>query len=309
MISIQHNDRSLTACIHEAITMMQSQWRQILCSSWPAVLFLTVFATTTLLFRLPNKALHDWGLASPAAAWVIQTIVYFGTLLAVFFYEATTFHLFRSDSWRATTWRTAKVVVLTLVLTGIILALAAMGLRGIGSLYMAHAGQPVAVLLIGLTAIILAAFVIFLFVPVSYVYAKYMLDNQAKLKNYWSYWRTGLKRWGLLFIALILVTLLLAITTALTFLPTNILITAQTISQLGALDGDDLGTPAYFPILVIVFCAFAFFCLSYLVMIAHFVLFNLTAAIDAHEKGKKEMNEAEKEEEIEEKVEMENIKY
>lgn len=308
MITIQQNDRSLTACMHEAIDTAQKEWRQILRASWPAVLVMTIFATTTLLFRLPNKSLHDWGLTAPTASFIIQTIVYTGTILAAFFYEASVFHLFRSGSRRATLWRTTKMMVLTLTLTGVIFFLAFWGFKESSIFLVNHIQQPAAIIIISSVAIVLLAVVLFLIVPFSYVYTRYILDNQVKLKNYWSLWRTGLRRWGLLFIAWILVTLLLTVTTALTFLPANILITAQTISQLGALDGDSLGTPAYFPIFVIVFSAIAFFCFFYLAMIAHFFLFNLTAAIDAHEKGKREMTEAEKEEVEEEKIELENIK-
>ena len=184
--------RSITACMKTSYDLMTSRFIQLIKQTWNTNLPFAILLGITLYFMMPNKALHDWGALNPWLSFILQTIIYAGTL--VMFLVTIIF----TRRWLKK--QTAGKITAANETTG------------------KEAKLPL---------------------------GKRMASILRHLGGYMLTCFLG----GLICLVLICITCL----------PVGIIAAAQMFSQLGALDGDPLGTPGYFtPLLMVILFATCF---------------------------------------------------
>lgn len=200
-----YQSRSMKGSMKVAFLLMTSQWRRLLKKTWWAMALCALLLTATIYFLLPNKALHDWGVANPWPSFIIQTVVYACCLLS--------------------------------------------------------------------------------FIPASITMWQWLGGKQLHL---WSAYKKWWKHIGGLLTLCLLGGLMTLTAICLVCQPAVILIVAQTVSQLGALDGDPLGLPAYFtPLLVAILFAACFLSL-YIGYWLHIAVAFLMGSYEARERERKQ---------------------
>ena len=128
-----------------------------------------------------------------------------------------------------------------------------------------------------------------LFVPLYYVFYKYLLTPGLRFTSVLSAGYTiGMRHLGSL-LAVVVVTMLVVATAALLLsLPMQILYLANIQAQTGLLMGDPLGMPAYMPKLTAAVFILASFLQAYVLMAEAFPLYYAYGSIETHEDERKQ---------------------
>lgn len=238
-------NRSLLTCLREALHLEKSNFSIFFKKTWIAALVFSLFYAAAIVLRTPNMALAQWGLKNIMISFVIQTIAYAGVYIVFLTLLATIFKLLTKQKPVRVYVRTFIIFILKDILFILCLVGLVIGFASIRSMLVKSEIS---------TQLVICAFYIILglvilmviFLPFIYVIGKYILDEKAKLIHVFGNIGVGLRHFGLLFGATFIVCILLIIISALLYLPQTILTIAQSKSQLGAFEGDPLGTPAYF---------------------------------------------------------------
>lgn len=199
--------RSITACMKTSYDLMTSRFIQLIKQTWNTNLPFAILLGITLYFMMPNKALHDWGALNPWLSFILQTIIYAGTLVMFVVTIIFTRRWLKKqtadkeeDAKEDATKQTAD--------------------KEATAASEAPAPQKLSL-------------------------GKRMVSILRHLGGYMLTCFLG----GLICLVLICITCL----------PVGIIAAAQMFSQLGALDGDPLGTPGYFtPLLMVILFATCF---------------------------------------------------
>lgn len=228
--------------------LMTCQIGSLLKKTWWAVFTYAVLTSLLTYFSIPNKGLHDWGMESPMAAFVLQTLVAVLTALSTVLAGASIWSWLNHRSLGWNLKRFFLMCIITDLITSVFL-----GAGIFVSLI------PTSTLL--QTGITLAMVVLFfvLILPFGYVLPRVMLLEEGEKLRPWKSFVKGLHHAGGIFMLSFLSLLIIAIIAFVVSLPATILFGAQTIAQLGALEGDELGLPSYFtPLLLAVFTLIIF---------------------------------------------------
>lgn len=276
--------RSTTACIKAAFDLMGNHLWSLVKKTWWAMLIFAFLTTLTLYFRLPNKALHDWGVSNPLSSWALQSAVYLLSFVSSVLAGAATW------SWinKKTVWKNfLPYLVFNILITFISSIIMLAALRA-GNL-VATAGN---MLWVGPLAVLAGLIVnLVLIMPFAFLLPRLMLLQKGEKLQAWKSYKTGLHHLGGIFTAGILCTLITCIVSCIIMLPVLILCGAQTMSQLGALDGDPLGVPASFTPLLFAVSTLVFFLLSYICMWTGIVFVYLYGSYETQEKEKQQLKE------------------
>lgn len=246
--------RSVTACMKASYDLMSDHLGSLLKKTWWAVLIYAIFLALTAYFRLPNKALHDWGETSPWASYILQTLIYGGTWIASF--------LVGGCIW---TWLNKKSIgknilhfTASFILYDILLYLALLGGAAVIEMLTTN---------MGIKAVsCLAVFILTLIVtlPFAHVVPCVMLKEDGEKMRPWKMYVAGLRHFGAIFKLGFLSVIIISVINCILFIPALMLGWTQMASQLGALEGDPLGVPGYFTPLVLVVLTISFFIFIYL---------------------------------------------
>ena len=223
--TVLFKNRSITACMKASYDLISDNFTSLLKKTWWAVLIYAFFTALTLYFRIPNKALHDWGVNSPMASFILQTLIYSALFLSSFLPGAAL--------W---TWINKKGFAKNLLHFSVLSLLC----------------QVFSLLLI------IGA------LPFAHVIPAYMLKEKGEKLSPWQAYKQGLRHIGSLFSMGFLSCIMLLTLSFILIIPTLILAWAQVSSQLGALNGDPTGVPGYFSILLMVTLVATLFVLIYL---------------------------------------------
>ena len=235
-------NRSITACMKASYDLMTSRLGSLVKKTWWAVLAYALLTSLLAYFRIPNKGLHDWGVESPMAAFVLQTLLGLLTALGTVLAGATVWSWLNRRPLGWNLWRFFLMCVITDLITMVFTG-------GMLSVSLA----PVSTGLQAGIALALLALFLALILPFGYVLPHVMLlEEGAKLRP-WLSFAKGLRHAGGIFMLTFLSLLIIGVIAFVVCLPASILCGAQTLAQLGALEGDELGLPSYFtPLLLAV---------------------------------------------------------
>lgn len=263
--------RSVTSCMKESYDLLTSHPKDLVKQTWKAFLPYALLTALFMYLRMPNKFLHDWGEASPLLSFFLQSIVYVGILVALFFVGAALWRWITDKPFGETlkrftlvsicSYAVMLVVVFILIISFIV---AAVGL-GIsldktvgGSDTVGHVGLFALVMLLECCVMLAIA------LPFAYVIPRYMLLEEGKALKTWKSFKTGFRHSGSIFKMAFLGGLIMMVCNIVFYLPMTILAGAQMYSQLGALDGDPVGVPGYFTPLFIIVATLVFFAYTYI---------------------------------------------
>lgn len=240
--------RSVIACMKASYDAMTSEPAHILKKTWWAVLVYAIATTLCLYFRIPNKGLHDWGEANQLASFVLQTVIYLLSAAASILAGTAYWGWINKRPFLRNLRRYFAVnLVIGIVVCAIAFAAS-------------FANQLLTSDLARVAEVIIATVVAFIvLLPFGYLLPHLMLLGKGEKSRPWRSYITGLRHFGAIFMLSFLCSIITSLVACVLFIPAAILCGAQTISQLGALDGDPLGTPAYFtPLLLAVTAAIIF---------------------------------------------------
>ncbi len=275
--------RSVTACMKASYDSISGNIKNLLRKTWWAVLPQAFLTAIFLYIRMPNKGLHDWGEESPMASFILQSIIYLLLLFSTCLTGTALWSWINKKSFSKNLCKYLAVIVCT---CAILVAYSAVTI----AIYIAVAK------LIGTVAWAIIAVGIVLFIlslvitlPFAYIIPRYMLLEKGEKLSPWKSYKCGLRHSGSFFKLGFLGYLLLLCICFLLSLPMNILIGVQFFSQMGALDGDPIGVPGYFPALFITVETIILFLIIYL---SYWLLLSFTylyGSIENDEKEKKEL--------------------
>lgn len=336
--------RSVTACMKASYDLMNHHLTSLLKKTWWAILIYAIFVALTLYFRLPNKALHDWGEASPWSSYIIQTFIYLGVWvtgivscaaiwvwLKKMFSKAkgasyskvaeekiseekvaeenkliTTAENKSKISFKKTLIRFALISILFDFILGLVVGGFTGGVSSFYQGYAAHAAADNPMIQVGAAAdstaqmgmatdsigaahqaiangaaaadgtswmtngaigcilgIVFIALILLVCIPFANIIPQVMLKGQGEKWELWKSYKMGLRHFGGIFKMAFLGGIILSIILFVVSIPAMILCWAQVTSQLGALNGDPLGVPSYFPIQTFIVFTLTIFVISY----------------------------------------------
>lgn len=279
--------RSYTACLSEANKMLFDNIRVIFGRTW---IFCTVLAVVASVYvSLYLHAMLYGGNTALNISIGILSLIMLGAEIA---YYARVMFLING---RPMKWNLARCANLAMCYIGFYLIV---GLLYAGVTYAVVSTQQPADLTrlqpmfmaFGAASLVIA----FMMLPYVYVAMKYMMEPESKLRKIiFKSYATGLRHWGLIFIALFLAMLCVAVCATLVSIPMFIVMAANMLSVYGVnFLGDPTGLPSYFTAIQIVVFAMTTFILSYISIFTVFVCYFLYGSIETREKEK---NEAKKE--------------
>ena len=262
--------RSVTACMKESYDLMTSNPKNLVKQTWMAFLPYALLTALFLYLRMPNKFLHDWGEASPFLSFCLQSIVYLGIIVALFFVGAAMWRWITDKPFGETLKRftlvtlcsyAVMIVVGFILIIGFIIAAVILGIsldKTVGD-----TGTPAHLGLFALFVLLECCIMLAIVLPFAYIIPRYMLLEEGKPMKVWQSVKTGIRHSGSIFKMGFLCGLIMMVCNIVLYLPMMILTGAQMFSQLGALDGDPVGVPSYFTPLFLIVSTLMFFVYSY----------------------------------------------
>ena len=273
-------NRSTTACMKSSYNLITNHLGSLLKKTWWAVFSYAIVATFCCYLRLPNKELHDWGVESPMAAFVIQSVA---SALAFITSILAGASLWQWLNNRSLWWNLKRYLAINLLIDILlcVFVLAVMFTEHTFSNTVAKVGIPLVIVVL---AIIIT-------LPFGYVLPRLMLLGKGEKLKPWKSFATGLRHSGSILMLGFLSSLIIGIIACVLFIPAGILGGAQTIANLGALEGDPLGMPSYFtPLLMVVMTAllFVFFYVGSWLTISYAYLYGSYVTQDAEKREQTE---------------------
>jgi len=262
--------RSVTACMKESYDLLTSNPKNLVKQTWMAFLPYALLTALFMYLRMPNKFLHDWGEASPFLSFCLQSIVYAGIIVALFFVGAVLWRWITDKPFGETLKRFTLVsicsyalmmVVVFILVIGFIIAAVALGITLDKTVGGSDTGAHIG--LFALFMLLECGIMLAITLPFAYIIPRYMLLEEGQALNAWKSFKIGFRHFGSIFKLGFLGSLLMMVCNIVFYLPMTILTGAQIYSQLGALDGDPVGVPGYFTPLFIIIATLVLFAYTY----------------------------------------------
>lgn len=260
--------RSVTACMKASYELITNHLLQFVKKTWWASLAFAVLAAITIYFRMPNKDLHDWGLENPWGAYLIQTMIYLAFFVANIFVGIAIWNWLNGKGTKQNAIRFASIYIPYNIIIFLLLYFApsfiAEWINGsAATAIQANKSLTSIYCIAGALGIIILILIFVVILPFAYMVPHQMIREKGEAFLLWKSFKCGLCHMGSIFKMGFLCTLILLIITSILSVPCLLLSGAQVVSQLGALNGDPLGVPAYFTILYLVILAITCFLYVY----------------------------------------------
>lgn len=287
--------RSVTACMYESYKLMTNNAKDLLKHTWWAFMLYAFFMALTVFLRSPNKMLHDWGEENMMLSFVLQTCVYLGSIGASFLMGATVWRWITQMPFARTLKRFVVFQLFSALIAFVFTFIAAFLLGLVVSLTgFSIASASLVDSLLVMAAAVVAVFVLLIGVlPMAYMTPHYMLRQKDEKCRLWTSFKCGLRHFGAIFNMGVLAFLIVCVVGIVIYIPLGILIGAQVMAQLGTLEGDPVGTPAYFTPLFISATTLLFFVFTYVVCWLNISYVYLYGSIQNDEMKKKEISHLE----------------
>jgi preprotein translocase subunit SecE len=131
-----------------------------------------------------------------------------------------------------------------------------------------------------------------LMVPLYYVIMKYVVEVKSRLRKiFWPSYMKGFRRWGYIFVMLLLTGLVLAPFALIVCLPLIIMIMSMMLSTNGVLQGDPSGLPGGFMWLYYAVYVLTVFVLTFFTVFEMTVAYFMYGSIEAREQERQKARE------------------
>lgn len=266
--------RSYSGCLRDAFGMMSNNFTTIFRHTWKPIFLSSLMTAISILFRLPDKNIHDLGNSHITAAAIILIVTTIVGLLAASWLLGELYSLLNDHGRKTNFKRSLALQIFSVLLTLLYLFEAFSGANAITY------------------SIVTLLFLICLF-PLGFAQTKFVADKTRTfhdifMKDYAQGWR----HFGYIFITALLAGIIITIIGCIVMLPLCVIIFGQSFNQLGMLDGDADGTPSYFLILLIATAFITFVLLNYLFVWNALVQYYMYGSIEATDREKEQRKKA-----------------
>ena len=277
--------RSSRGCIGAGYRLYTGHFKHIFRYSWVAALIFALFCSVSgaMMIMMPRMI--------PLTAAILIIVE---CLFASYGYSVLKQHQTFGNILRPTKWfsidthifiRTIKCwlcMFVILLVVGIIIA----GLSVIAVKYLDYSAYT-AVGFFTLGSLILIG----LLLPLSYITMRYILNDGI---GFWKQFKigygVGMRRWGFIFIVVLVAFIVELLLMMLLSLPATILSMANTQSMFGVAMGDPYALPSYMPALAAGTFLIIGFLQAYVMLSVLFPIYYMYGAIDAQEQEKQDFN-------------------
>ncbi len=274
-----YKSRSFSSCILAAYQLMSKNLRNILKATWLPVLIYVFILASFLLINLPNEevvalgiahfALYIGVLASCLLGLIVTGIWALSRLMSILNEEPRRWNFMRA------VWLTLNSIVITLVITAVVVAVAKLA----GGYLAPYMQNHFWLFLCMAFFIVLMAVVLLL--PLNYVFMKYLNERDMCFwHDFLPSYRIGLRRTSFIFITLFITGLIVLILATIVMLPYLTLTSAYYTSLMGHILGDASDLPGYFPVLYFITTAVVYFLLWYVTAFIIVVVFFMYGSIE-----------------------------
>lgn len=279
-----YKSRSYTACLTETFNTCAHNMKTIFTHTWG---FALAFALTASLCVSAAARIQTNGADGAAVACFISFTVLLIAASAALYGRATTLVNGRKTGWSIK--RAARITIVALcfyIVVSILVSAAAAVIVSTQD----SAQKPTAALAVSLGANVLMLIVGLLALPYVYVFAKYMIESDAKLRRLlFASYKTGLRYWGFIFTTEFLAWLCTTVCAIVIALPAVIIMSAKAMSISGVnAFGDPVGLPAGFEEMQFGWFALASFIWAYISIFSMFVCYFIYGSIETRIKEKAE---------------------
>ena len=276
-------DRSSRACISAGYRLYLSNFKRIFRASWLAALLfaIVISAGGTLMILRPQWTI----IALPLTLIIDAMFATYGFSVLKQHQETGaigwTAHWYSLDTHIFA--RTLKAWLCMLVISAVIGCI----LAGVSVMAVNYLSTYTALGTLGVIALL--AFILIL--PLTYTHIRYILKDGT---NYWanlfSYYGTGMRRWGFIFLVVFMTTLIGWVCSLFTSLPAIILSLAGNEANRDFMLGDPYNLPSYIGWLSALVFLLIGFIQAYIMLSFLFPIYYMYGAIEAHEKEKNKFN-------------------
>lgn len=285
-----YKSRSYGACINSAYRVIKDNFKSIIKKTWIVALIYSFVGGAFMMFNIPDKYIHDIGMKNVGITELLFMITIACLFIIYFIFYAL---ICKPLNQEKTSWniiRSVKInlsfLIISIIVSGILVIL----LNAFHSpLYKYIANNQYSYIVMAVAVLVLI-FLLLLVVglPLFYSSMKYMMDKDCALLHaiYTGYIK-GIRHFGFIFITMFVVGIILGVICLFTITPFIIILLAQITSQFGALEGDELGTPEYFHLLLYVVSVISCFILLYINVMWIYVSFYVYGSIETQDNERK----------------------
>jgi hypothetical protein len=267
-------NRSFSSCMHEAFKFITTNFQDLIKKTWFPILLCSFLTSFLIYSQLPNKQLTVWSTAHIMPTIYIGLLLIISVITSFIYYIASFLKFFDGFSLKS---HFKKVTAFTIfaILVAIVAIVACMygGIAIAAKMNLRHLQFTLIISFVALIVMIISA-------PITYSFFKYN-NNKCNFIQAIKSIKLGFKHWGITTATLFLSSLITGIIISIIAIPVWILFITQAVSQLGALDGDPLGTPVYFTVLLIgtntIINAITFFAIYWLLAALYFTFGSIEA--------------------------------
>lgn len=230
-----NKNRSFSSCIREGYKLFRENMRNIFISTWKQL------AVSSLCFA---ALVLTWVYTDQSLLMVLLAVL---TVEGLVLFKARVFDMidYRPYLWNILRMEGVCVMALMAVL---LLGLVAIGCQSL---------QTAPLLFMILSLCLLAV----LLLPLFNVSLELMLEEKA---HPWQAYKNGLRRWGFLFLAILLSAMVCGVIFAVVCTPLAIAVYSAVSNEAGIAAGDPSGLPGYFPYLLALTAFVSFYAMLYI---------------------------------------------
>lgn len=284
-------NRSFSACIKAAYVLFSSNMKTILKKTWLPTLVCAIFFTATILFSIPDKAIHDFGMSHSNIAMIVIGAIYLLSFVGNTWLIGAVASLLNGKPFKSNLFRSIMLTGVEIILMLFYLFIINVGSSFITSFLISSklTTAPHA-LIAGYIIISVLLLIVFIFsLPFLFSTTRYIIDHETPLSDIFRHgYKMGLKHWGYQFTTYFLAMLLLIIVMFIIMIPLLVISMAQTLNQLGMLNGDANGVPDYFFWLLSATTLITMYVLTYAEVWLFLLSYYIYGSIETKEKNKKD---------------------
>ena len=285
-----YTNKSTSACIKAAYTLLISTFKTTIKRLWLPALVNAALLTLLFLLYIPDKTFNEVGLSHPMITLLLITGCYILTVAANIWFMAAIASLLNGKKLNQNILRAIVVVGVGFIITGIGTFIINFGSSFFGSLVSSsHIASPEKSAAAGYIASVIILLLLYIFtLPLTFSSIRCQIDHRTKLTEIFRKgYRMGLRHWGFLFVTHLVATLLTFVACFIAFIPLLITILSQTINQLGMLNGDPSGVPGYFIYLLVATSLITMYILCFIGVWMFFISYYIYGSVEVKERAAK----------------------
>ena len=275
--------RSSRGCISAGYRLYTGHFKHIFRYSWLAALVFALFCSVSGAFMIMMPRL----IPITAAILLIMECLFASYGYSVLKQHQTLGSIIRPAKWFSIDTHIFVRTIKCWLWVFVIYLIAGIIIGGLGVAAVKFLALYTAIGCIALGALVILC----LLLPLTYITMRYILnDGLGFWKQFKIGYGVGMRRWGFIFIVVLVACIVEVLLMMLLSLPATILSIANTQSMFGVAMGDPYALPSYMPALAAVTFLIIGFLQAYVMLSVLFPIYYMYGSIDAQEQEKQDFN-------------------